>query len=103
MKHQYTENLDYTAMSYEQPVLMKFSAEWCAPCKNFGPIIDSVAEELALSVVEVDIDQHFDLARMYSVRSVPTTVLINGGEMQANHVGTMSATQLKDFLSRNLD
>jgi thioredoxin 1 len=71
------------------PVLVDFSATWCGPCRVLEPVLKALAEENEGSVkfVKVDIDESGDLAAKFSVTSVPTLVIFNGGEEKARKIG----------------
>jgi thioredoxin len=58
----------------ELPVLIEFSADWCAPCKQIAPEVEAFANEMRgkAKVVKVDIDRAPALARELRVQSVPT-------------------------------
>ena len=63
-----------------------FSAGWCQPCKALGPIMQQVSQEVP--VQKVDVDENQQLAMQYSIRNVPTVVLVNGeGKEFARSVG----------------
>lgn len=63
-----------------------FSAEWCGPCKTLGPIMQQVSQEVP--VQKVDVDGNQQLAMQYSIRNIPTVVLVNGeGKEFARSVG----------------
>lgn len=63
-----------------------FSASWCGPCRTLGPIMQQVATEVP--VEKVDVDSNQQLAMQYSIRNVPTVVLVNGeGKEFARSVG----------------
>jgi len=63
-----------------------FSASWCGPCKTLGPIMQQVATEVP--VEKIDVDSNQQLAMQYSIRNVPTVVLVNGeGKEFARSVG----------------
>ena len=51
-----------------------FSAPWCGPCKMFGPVMERVSTKV--NVQKVNVDENQDLAMRYSVRSIPTVVLV---------------------------
>ena len=70
-----------------------FSAPWCGPCRMFGPIMEQVSQEIP--VQKVNVDEDTNLSMKYSVRSVPTVVLIDeSGKEIARHTGV----QQKQFL-----
>jgi len=55
--------------------LLKFSAEWCEPCKNLSNVMENI--DLGVPLENIDIDTHQILARTYEVRSVPTVLLVD--------------------------
>ena len=79
------------------PVLVDFYADWCAPCRAQAPILESVAQKFEgdAKIVKVDIDADPELAARFSVRSIPTLLLFNGGELQDTRVGVSTAAQLE--------
>lgn len=70
-----------------------FSAPWCGPCRMFGPIMEEIAKEIP--VQKVNVDEQNDLAMQYSVRSVPTIVLVNeSGKELSRHVGVQQKSMV---------
>jgi thioredoxin 1 len=71
------------------PVLVKFEAQWCGPCKAMKPTVDQIAEEYAgrLTVATVDIDQNQQIVQKLGVRAVPTVLLFKNGAVFAQKVG----------------
>ena len=65
-----------------QPVLVDFTAVWCAPCKMLDPLVRQLAQEWdgKVKVVKLDVDENPDLAMHYQVMSVPTLMLFIGGQ-----------------------
>ena len=65
-----------------QPVLVDFTAVWCAPCKMLDPLVRQLAQEWdgKVKVVKLDVDHNPDLAMHYQVMSVPTLMLFIGGQ-----------------------
>ena len=89
---------DFNELKKEGLVLVDMFATWCGPCKSLAPIIDSVAEELNLNVVKVDVDEHEDLASEYGVMSIPTLLLFKDGELVKKNIGFINKTDLKEWL-----
>ena len=88
-----------------RPVLVKFTASWCPPCKVMDREVfgrAAIAEELSkrARVVAVDIDEHKDLAQRYNVQAVPTMVLIIGGEVKARAESGMDGEELLAWMDR---
>ena len=77
--------------------VLKFSASWCGPCKSLSMTIAS-AGDLGVTITEIDIDEQLDLAAKYSIRSVPTMVMLEDGHETKRMTGAMSSQQLKDFV-----
>jgi thioredoxin 1 len=76
--------------------ILYFSAAWCGPCRTLGPIMDSVAGEVAWE--KVDVDQNQELSMKYGIRNIPTLVLVdNGGNELNRSTGVMQKQQIIDF------
>ena len=60
--------------------LLYFSAEWCAPCKALAPLLERVAETRTID--KINIDEQFELAQKFNIRSIPTTVLVDENEQE---------------------
>jgi len=58
--------------------ILKFYADWCRPCKVYAPILESFAEKNNIELQSIDIETNQELAKEYSIRSLPTTVFIKG-------------------------
>jgi len=56
-----------------------FSAPWCGPCKTLGPIMDQIAQS-GIALQKVNIDNDPALAQQYSIRNVPTVVLVDASD-----------------------
>ena len=72
--------------------ILYFSAPWCAPCKQLGPVMESLSGQINYRKINVDNDT--ELSVKYGVRNVPTLVLLKNGEA----VGKLSGLQQKEAI-----
>ncbi|MCA9582068.1 MAG: thioredoxin [Myxococcales bacterium] len=81
----------------ELPVLIDLHADWCGPCKQVGPLVDALAQELAgrLKVVKVDVDRNPGVAQAFRVQSIPMLVVMQAGQVVQHHLGALSREQLR--------
>ena len=72
-----------------KPVLVDFWAVWCGPCRQVGPIIESLAAKWGdkISVVKVNVDDVPSIAEKYGIMSIPTLMLFKGGQIVERVVG----------------
>lgn len=84
------------------PVLVKFEAQWCGPCKAMKPMIDEIAVQYAgqLTVATLDIDQNNQTVYRLGVRAVPTVVLFKDGQVFAQKVGLPRKTELTALIDK---
>ncbi|MEJ2592637.1 MAG: thioredoxin domain-containing protein, partial [Candidatus Thiodiazotropha sp.] len=68
--------------SHEQPILVDFWAEWCAPCLSLAPALERVIDELEglVRLAKVEVDDNMHLAGHYRLRGFPTVILFVNGE-----------------------
>jgi thioredoxin 1 len=105
-KVMYVGDVDFDAavLQSDQPVLVDFWAEWCAPCKMISPIVEELAEvyDGRMKVAKVNIDENRATAIKYHVRSIPLLLLFKNGQVQATQVGAVGKGQLTQMIDKTL-
>lgn len=81
-------------------MVVDFSAQWCGPCKMLTPRLDAAiaAQEGAVDLAIVDIDDLAELAMEHNVNAVPTVVAIKEGKVVDRFVGLLEEDKLSAFI-----
>ena len=82
-------------------VAVCFTATWSGPCKMYKPIYHKVSEKYTASVcrfLEVDVDESPELAELFNVVKVPTTIIIKNGEVVAQALGILTEAALTELI-----
>lgn len=89
--------------SLTKPILVEFWAEWSAPCKQLGPVLEKVAAEHhgAFVLARIDVEKEQQLGAAFQVRSIPSVYLIREGELFANFNDVLSEAQVIEFLKKH--
>ena len=92
----YLNDENFDAETAEGIVLVDFWAEWCGPCKMLSPILDQIAEEIdgKAKVVKINAEESMNLAKRFSVRSIPALYVMKDGEIVKNLPGVHDKTAL---------
>ncbi|HSE11734.1 MAG TPA: thioredoxin [Rudaea sp.] len=99
-----TFEADVIRASLTTPVLVDFWAAWCGPCKSLTPILEKVVASYngAVRLAKVDTDAEMQLAAAFGVRSLPTVVLVKGGQMIDGFMGALPESAVREFLQRHI-
>jgi thioredoxin 1 len=84
----------------EKPVIVDFWAEWCGPCHAVAPVLDRIVDEHGgdLKLVKVNIDEEMELARRFSISSIPTIMLFRDGQPAGTAIGAHPKSSLEKLL-----
>lgn len=82
----------------------KFEASWCGPCKALKPVFENVSKKFGNNVnfSYIDIDEQFEIAQKYFVRSVPTVIVEKDGVEVNRFVGVQSELTYTNVINENL-
>lgn len=91
-------------ISKNKTVLVDFWAEWCGPCRMISPIIEELANEYEGKAIigKLDIDSNQESSVKYGVRSIPTILTFNDGEIVDRQVGAVPKETLTNIIDSQL-
>jgi len=79
--------------------LWYFSAPWCGPCKQFGPVMDRISEK-GINVKKINVDYEPDVITKFGVKSVPTVILVENEQEVNRFVGAKSEQDVINFYNQ---
>jgi thioredoxin 1 len=93
-------NFDEEVIQASRPVLVSFWAPWCSPCRMVEPMLQQLQAAYApnLKLVRVNADENFRLARSFNLKSVPTVLIFQDGELLSQRSLQGDRTHIKAVL-----
>ena len=81
-------------------VLVDFWAQWCGPCKTMKPRMKKFAEDNPdIKVIFCNVDEESEVAREFSIRSIPTLMYFEDGEIKGKKIGNVDDKQIKELVN----
>jgi thioredoxin 1 len=99
------QSFEQDVVKADKPVVVDFWAEWCGPCKQIGPLIEALSDEMSdkVTFAKLNIDENPAAPDRYGVRGIPTLMLFSGGQVAAVLVGGgRSKSQIKDWVQSTI-
>jgi thioredoxin 1 len=95
-------NFEQEVLKSNVPVLIDFWAVWCGPCRVIAPVVEEIAGEYEgkLKVGKLDVDNNPQVAVKYGIRSIPTLLIFNNGEVSDQMIGALPKAQIVDRVER---
>jgi thioredoxin 1 len=97
-------SFDADVLNADTPVVVDFWAEWCGPCKQIGPALETIAGEMAgkVKIVKINIDDNPRAPSKYGVRGIPTLMLFKNGQVAATKVGAAPKTAIASWIQEQI-
>ena len=95
-------DFDSEVLQSKLPVIVDFWAEWCAPCRAIAPIVKELAGEYEgkVRIVKMNIDENPAAPGRYGIRSIPTLLAFQDGQVVEQVQGARPKSALEEMVQR---
>ena len=98
------ESFEKDVIKSDIPTVVDFWAEWCGPCKQIGPVLEEISDEMKDQVViaKHNIDLEPNIPTKYGIKGIPTMLLFKSGELKATKVGATTKSNIISWIKENI-
>ena len=91
-------------LTSDKPVLVKFWASWCRPCRTMTPEFSKAAQTFKgkVTFAEVNVDTQKQVAQVYQIRSLPTMILFRKNKIIKKSIGSLKQKQIEALVKKSL-
>lgn len=98
------DTFEAEVLKSDVPVVVDFWAEWCGPCKQIGPSLEELSDEMSgqIKVAKVDVDSNPNMAAQLGVRGIPALFLFKDGEVVSNQTGALPKGKIQSWIESGI-
>jgi len=98
------QTFDAEVKNSDIPVVVDFWAEWCGPCKQIGPALEELSNEMQgkVKIAKVDVDSSPNTAASMGVRGIPALFIFKDGEVVSNRAGAAPKAALQSWIEDSI-
>jgi thiol-disulfide isomerase/thioredoxin len=79
--------------------VLYFTAEWCNPCQKTKPVAEELRRDGIIDFLFIDVDTEIQLVNKFSIKSVPTFILLKDGLEVKRTTGAQTRQEFLDFIN----
>ncbi|WP_375687930.1 thioredoxin [Pseudooceanicola sp. LIPI14-2-Ac024] len=98
------DTFEAEVINSDKPVVVDIWAEWCGPCKQIGPSLEELSEEMAdkVKIVKVDADSNPQSVMSMGVRGIPALFIFKDGQIISNRTGAAPKAALQNWIAESI-